>query len=279
MNPTIIIPTYTNTVGLLKLLGQLADYDGQVIVVDNKPSYEKKHAVRNGLKNGVYLPQKENVGFAKGVNVGAGQVMSGPPGGEVNEWLVIVNDDVVLPVGYGSIFPALVTAAVAKGWVAVSPVLKKPDGSVEDYGYKVLPIGRVEVNHIDPGSESGMTQRQLDSSHLDGLTAACLVIKKDVFEKVGGFDESFFAYLEDVDLFLRLKKQGYSFGIDPTISVIHEHQTTSKQMGSFKARHDLVNWVRIIIKDWGWKKIMTNLPGIIIERGRNVSGLMKKMMS
>jgi len=35
------------------------------------------------------------------------------------------------------------------------------------------------------------------------LTAACLLVKTEVFKKLGGFDESFFVYLEDVDFFLR----------------------------------------------------------------------------
>jgi len=164
----------------------------------------------------------------------------------------------------------MLTFAQKNQFDAVSPVLKKPTGEIENYGYKILPIGRIQLitNHQSP----------ITSHQLDGLTAACLFIKKQVFEKIGGFDESFFAYLEDVDLFLRLKKKGFRFALNPNVFVIHNHLTTSSKMGFFKEKQDFINWIRVIIKNWGLKKIILNLSGIIIERGRNLSGLIKKII-
>jgi len=49
-------------------------------------------------------------------------------------------------------------------------------------------------------------------------------------------------------------------------------------MGFFKEKQDFVNWIRVILKNWGLKKIILNLPGILIERGRNLSGLIKKVI-
>jgi len=271
-----IIPTLTNDQGLFKLVSQLKKIKYiEIIIVDNKPNDKK----REKLKNFIYLPQQKNLGFAKAVNLGAKQAKG--------EWLLVLNDDIEFKSlkhhlrgenkNYNNsevkenekLIKDIISFAQRNHLDAVSPVLKKPTGEVENYGYKVLPIGRVQlIKHLDNTSEV---------QNLDGLTAACLFIKKEVFEKVSGFDESFFAYLEDVDLFLRLKRKGFKFAIDPSTFVIHNHMTTSSKIGYFKEKQDLVNWIRIILKNWGVKKIIRHFPGIIIERGRNLSGLIKKI--
>lgn len=259
MQPSVVIPTFTNSVGLIKLMTQLAKYDGEVIIVDNKPSDEKKVAAKKLLKHGIYLPQAANLGFARGVNEGVNHATS--------PWLAILNDDLVLP--SKDTLSELVSFCEKKKWEAVSPILEKPNGTLENYGYTLLPMGRVALNS---------DRQKLDSSAIDGITAACLIIKSSVLKEMHGFDESFFAYLEDVDLFLRIKQAGYEFGICLGITVIHEHMTTSGKMGWFKEKQDFVNWFRVIAKNWGWKRILLNLPTIIVERLRNLYGLVKKIV-
>jgi len=247
----------TNDKGLFKLISQLKKIkDIEILIVDNKPNDEKKEK----LKNFIYLPQQKNLGFAKAVNLASKKAKG--------DWLLILNDDIEQVTE--NLINKMLNFAKKNHLDAVSPVLKKKTGEVENYGYKVLPIGRIQLitNHQSP----------ITSHQLDGLTAACFFIKKQVFEKIGGFDESFFAYLEDVDLFLRLKNKGYKFAINPNFFVIHNHMTTSSKMGFFKEKQDFINWIRVILKNWGLKKIILNLPGILIERGRNLSGLIKKMI-
>jgi len=247
----------TNDQGLFKLISQLEKIkDIEILIVDNKPNDEKKEK----LKNFLYLPQQKNLGFAKAVNLASKKAKG--------EWLLILNDDIEQVTE--NLINKMLTFAKKNHLDAVSPVLKKTTGEIENFGYKVLPIGKVQLITKNPQS--------ITNNEIDGLTAACLFIKKQVFEKIGGFDESFFAYLEDVDLFLRLKKKGFRFALNPNVFVIHNHMTTSSKMGFFKEKQDFINWIRVIIKNWGLKKIILNLPGIIIERGRNLSGLIKKMI-
>jgi GT2 family glycosyltransferase len=275
---SVIIPTYTNDYGLFKLISQLKKIkDIEIIIVDNKPNKEKVdrfikfchpefisgskcHPELVSGSHIIYLPQQKNLGFAKAVNLASKKAKG--------DWLLILNDDIEQMTE--NLINKMLNFAKKNHFDAVCPVLKKKTGEVENYGYKVLPIGRIQLitNHQSP----------ITSHQLDGLTAACLFIKKQVFEKIGGFDENFFAYLEDVDLFLRLKKKGFRFALNPNFFVIHNHMTTSSKMGFFKEKQDFINWIRVIIKNWGLKKIILHLPGIIIERGRNLSGLIKKVI-
>lgn len=252
---TIIIPTYTNVNGFLKLISRLKSSHYQIVIIDNFPLNEKKEICAG--PNVIYLPQEKNIGFAKAINLGIKQTET--------EWALILNDDAVIT--DNKIFERLMSFAEKEGYSAVSPVLKDSSGKIENFGYRVLPIGRIELNFGK--------QKIIDQHSIDGLTAACLLIKKKDFEEVGGLDERFFAYLEDVDLFLRMKKKGYNFGIDTSTEVIHDKNTTSSRMGNFKQKQDLKNWFLVIAKNWDKKTLLKYFPYILIERLRNISGYIK----
>ena len=199
--------------------------------------------------------RKKNLGFAGGVNKGAKYIKT--------KWLLILNDDVKF---YDNTsIKRLIEVAEKRKLDAVSPVLENPKGKVENYGYKLLPIGKIKL-------VKEFSIFNLQFSNIDGLTAACLLIRTSVFKKLKGFDEKFFAYLEDVDFFIRFKKDGYKMGIAADIEVLHNHMTTTKTMGNFKARQDMINWWRFYFKHpekfrFDWK--------FIIERLRNISGYIK----
>jgi GT2 family glycosyltransferase len=232
-NLNIVIPTLNNTAGLNYLLNYFKNKQYEIIVISNK---------------------KKNHGFAGGVNKGAKDVKT--------KWMLILNDDIEFKDDIT--INKLIEYAEKERLDVVSPILRNPNGKVENYGYRVLPIGKIEL----------VKDFSFFNSHfskIDGLTAACLLIKTEVFKKLGGFDEKFFAYLEDVDFFLRFKKEGYKMGI-AKIEVIHNHMITSKTMGNFKAKQDMVNWWRLFFKHRDKFKFDVRF---FIERLRNISGYIK----
>lgn len=260
---TAIIPTLNNQAGLRQLLTELSVAEIPVVVVNNN----RLQMTDDGLpKNKITIIETpKNLGFAGAVNLGAKDAKT--------EWLLILNDDVkgltrqsVNP-SASSGLSQLIRQAVDHDWVAISPVLVNPEGKIENIGYQVLPVGKVKLN---------FDKTKNTDQDLDGLTAACLLIKTKVFKQLKGFDESFFAYLEDVDLFLRLKGDGYNFGIDIKTEVIHRHQTTSQTLKkNFKQKQDLINWWRIVFKHPRRFIFQPQILGMLVERGRNASGYLK----
>jgi len=272
---TAIIPTMLNDAGLFYLTDKLGQEKIPTIIIDNQPNPKKQLLAKK--TNLVYLPQKNNLGFAAAINLGAKTAKT--------NWLLILNDDIELPKlsfrecgrlslrewpdglswsdNFKQLLVALTSFAQKYDLTAVSPVLVNKQGKVENYGYRVLPYGKVELN------------LNLKNKNIDGLTAACLLIRRDIFLKLGGFDERFFAYLEDVEFFLRFKKRGYKMGIS-NIWVIHNHMTTTKSIGNFKARQDMINWWRLFFKHPD--KFRFNLK-FIVERLRNLSGYLKATLS
>jgi GT2 family glycosyltransferase len=248
---TVVVPTMTNIEGLRYLVNYFKDKECQLIVVDNKPDHDKKNLLRmtRSLVAPLYLPQNRNLGFAAAVNHGVRHAKT--------KWLLLLNDDIEFK--NERAVAELLEEARRTNVDALSPVLVNPDGRVENYGYRVLPYGRVELI-LDQNDR-----------RTDGLTAACLIMKTKVFNDLKGFDESFFAYLEDVDFFMRFKKAGYEMAMS-TREVKHNHMTTSSKMGNFKSRQDMFNWWRLYSKH---KDAFVFDFRFIVERLKNVSGFLK----
>lgn len=275
---SIVIPSFNNKKGLNYLIDYFKDKDHQIIVIDNNTRINKITSSHlKNFKNLVYLPQEKNLGFAKAVNLGAKYVKT--------DWLLILNDDIVFKnpktktkrqndnekseIKKSTIIADLLKFAKDNMVDAVSPILINLDEKIENIGYKVLAYGKVELIKKISDNNSQSTKKDWQ-----GLTAACLLIKTKVFKSLGGFDESFFAYLEDVEFFIRFKKAGYQMKVSP-LEVIHCHMTTSKTMGSFKTWQDLINWWRLFFKHPDVFKFDLRF---LIERGRNISGYLKTIL-
>ncbi len=258
---SIIVSTYTNINGFKYLLKYFENKGYEVIFVDNMPDKDKPylvHKVRKVYKNHrgevMYLPQKKNLGFAAAINHAMRYVKT--------PWILILNDDVEFDKVDGPI-EKLVKYAKRNKLAAAAPLLQNSDGSIENYGYRILPYGRIELVRKDD-----------KSGGIDGLTAACLLVDTKMFRKLKGFDEKFFAYLEDVDLFLRLKKMTstVNFNVAEEVVVYHHHMKTSDRMGTLKSRLNMINWWRVFFKHPD--KIKFSLK-FLVERIRNVNGYLK----
>jgi N-acetylglucosaminyl-diphospho-decaprenol L-rhamnosyltransferase len=80
---------------------------------------------------------------------------------------------------------------------------------------------------------------------VEWAVAACLVIRREAFDQIGGFDSRFFLYFEDVDFAVRLRAAGYLLRYDPTVRVFHDFRAASRS--SFlapAARHHLRSAIR-----------------------------------
>ena len=183
----------------------------EIIVVDNGSTdgsvkYIKK-LTNYGLRIGAILNEK-NLGFARGNNQAARQAKG--------EFLFFLNSDTIVKKGAINL---LVNYLRKHSQVsAVSPLLLNEDGSIQkDPCYLKFPSSlRVLIYYNRPlkSMAEKIAPRILYSpityelpSEVDQLTGAALMIRKEIFEKIGGFDENFEHFFEDVDLSWRLKKK------------------------------------------------------------------------
>jgi GT2 family glycosyltransferase len=72
---------------------------------------------------------------------------------------------------------------------------------------------------------------------VDAVSGACLFVRRDAFERVGGFDEGYFLHVEDLDLCRRIREAGYAVAIANTVRVVHAQGSSSVGRPVFVAAH------------------------------------------
>ena len=139
---------------------------------------------------------------------------------------------------------------------AVGALLLYPDGSVQHGGVLIGAGGAAGHYHKDfDGDSLGYMGRLIYTQNVSAVTAACLMLKKSVFEEVGMFDESFKVAYNDVDLCLKLRQAGYLNIFTPLAKAYH-HESKSRGLDNSgeKLERFLGEYDRLRIK---WHTIIT----------------------
>jgi GT2 family glycosyltransferase/Flp pilus assembly protein TadD len=234
---SIIMPVWNRlelTKECLTALSQITDQpEYEVIVVDNGSTDGTKEFLA-GLQGDVQIIRNEqNLGFAKGCNQGAA-VAKGA-------YLVFLNNDMVPQRGW---LGALVSEVEAHQEVGiVGSKLLYPDGTVQHAGV-VRDCQHLLPYHIYKsfaGDHPAVNQRR----EFQIITAACLLIRRSLFEEVGGFDEGYINGFEDADLCLKVRERGHRVVYQPRSVVVHlESQTPGRKA------HEDANAARFLER-WG----------------------------
>jgi N-acetylglucosaminyl-diphospho-decaprenol L-rhamnosyltransferase len=230
--PSVVVPTYNGVTRISRLLDslRLQTLPHDIVVVDNASTDGTRELLERDYPEVNVIALDRNLGFGGAVNRGVVHTSSST--------LVLLNNDVVCESEF-----------LARICEALDPV----DGVVMAAG--VLLQG-AEPAYIDTaGIEFDRTLLAFDYLHgehvsvLDGLVrdpfgpcAGAAAFDREAFDSVGGFDEAFFAYLEDVDLVARLLLTGGRCRLAPDARAAHEHSATLGRRSRTKG--ELVAWGR-----------------------------------
>lgn len=142
-------------------------------------------------------------------------------------YLLLLNDDT--EVVEGGWLEAMLEQASRPEVGAVGAKLVYPDGRIQ-HGGVILGIGGVagHAHKYFPRTHHGYFSRLEVAQNLSAVTAACLMIRREVFERVGGLNERDLAVaFNDVDLCLRIREAGYQVVYTPYAELIH-HESVSR---------------------------------------------------
>lgn len=171
----------------------------EIIVVDNQGSGGARFAGDSSTQV-VYVRQSANRGFAEACNRGV-EASRG-------DYLLFLNSDAWFRDTES--VQVLVDLFREQRLGAAAPRLLNPDGR---YQYSAGPfptVANLSLRAVLPKARRGYYLRAIKRcQNVDWASGASLLVRRDAFEKVGGFDERFFFNLEDVDLCLRLRQCGY----------------------------------------------------------------------
>ena len=193
----------------------------ELIVVDNDSGDDSVDRIRGAVPSATVIDAGSNTGFAGGCNLGVARA--------TGEYVAFINND----------------ARPHAQWVSEAVAAFETDPAVGSVASKVLDWDGKLIDYVD-GSLTwfGMGyKREVErpDSPAFGVpkdvlfgTGAAMFVRAALYREVGGFDERFFMFYEDVDLGWRLNMLGHRVRYVPTSIAYHRHHITMKKFGNFR---------------------------------------------
>ena len=236
-----------------------------LIIVDNAStdkSLEKVKCQISKLKTTTQMSKlkviknKENLGFAGGVNVGTKYALKNGA-----EYVFLLNQDAIVKQGAIEKLVQIIEKDSQIG--IVGSLILNPDGTIWSAG-GIVDKKRFTAGHLDDLNSSRQART---IKAVDFVSGCAMMIRNDVFEKIGFFDERFFLYYEDVDFCFRVRKANFKIIFVPQAVVTHHYQSTiekEKKKRYFMARNHF-----LFLAKHGPLKIkireMIRLPKTVLE--------------
>jgi GT2 family glycosyltransferase len=238
-SPTIIIVSYNSGAHLEHCLESAAAHapNAPVIVVDNA-SADGSGEVAARFPRATLIRNASNVGFGAAVNQGAKAARDAA--------LLLLNPDCELTAG--SVDALELELAAHPDCAVAAPTVLNSDGSVQGsvrgdptmmtglFGRtslltRLLPQAPAARRNVQSGALPGDASRTAD-----WVSGACMLVRRDAFDAVAGFDERYFLYWEDADLCRRMRQRGYTIRYVPRARVIHAVGVSSRTAKALSIR-------------------------------------------
>jgi GT2 family glycosyltransferase len=222
---TVIIVNHESWPDVIRLTGSLmaepefASGLCHVLVVDNASHGPVPPEIAASQPGFQLVARAENGGFAVGVN--AGWRVSQSP------WFLVLNPDVEVASGFlGQVLAQLTQydADPDRPPGIVGFGLRNPDGSPQGSVGAFPNLARTVWEQFIPRSRRKYQAGwRIRSGPVDWVTGACMLVNAEMIAALGGMDEDFFLYYEEVAFSRSARKLGWRVVYDPSVSVVHRH--------------------------------------------------------
>jgi hypothetical protein len=224
------------------------DLNLEMIVVDNASEDGSQDMLRQEFPAVQLVQNQENVGFARANNRGAGAAQA--------EYILFFNSDAELQADSLQNMLKLIQNQPKAGMVGAQ--LLNPDGSFQA-SHSHFPtlwreflilsgIGRRLFGRWHP---SHGPEVEKGPQKVDYIEGACLLARKNVYQQIGGLDESFFMYAEEVDLCYRMRRAGWQVWYQPEARVVHYGGGSSQKRRTQREGDLYISRVHFFRKHYG----------------------------
>jgi GT2 family glycosyltransferase len=216
LSVAVVIPSW-NSAGLLpRCLDSLAGQGAELepMVVDNGSSDGSLELLR---ERGVpHVSLAENTGFAAAVNLGAARTKA--------PLVLALNADTVLEPGAVGRLAEALAAENDLGGVQPRILQLEPGGKSDGERARLYSRGMAlsaDGRAFEAGAGEPQDSRSATAREVFGVCGAACLLRRELFERLGGYDERYFAFYEDVDLNVRARIAGWRFAYVPEAVVWH----------------------------------------------------------
>jgi N-acetylglucosaminyl-diphospho-decaprenol L-rhamnosyltransferase len=260
----VVVDYDTGEVIVACLRSLIADGIELPVVVENGDAPAARRTLAN---NGLAPPlvvTGRNLGYGAGVNRGLAALAPG-------EFVMICNPDI--EVHPGAVGKLVATLESHPSWAIVGPSILTPAGasypSARRFPSLVVAAGHAILGVLFPSNEFTRRYRTPDlpanPTAVDWVSGACFLARRSALEAIGGFDESYFMFAEDMDLCWRAGQAGWGVGFDPAAVVTH-HEGVSRRhhpYGMALAHHRSA--LRFCARTTtGWRRALLPIAGTVL---------------
>lgn len=230
---------------------------GAVVVVDNSSPDDTVAVVESLALPGVTLVHRPNLGFGAGNNAGVAAL---PP--DVEHVLFLNPDAVIAPADVETL---AVYLGAHPDVAMVAPRLYKGGEAIHSAGRAPTPL--TEVKPLLPRALGRwLTDRRMDPAYdvtgpVGAVEGACMMARRSALEAVGGFDERFFLFFEELDLARRFRERGWSVHLVAEASAEHL-VAASRSTTSHGARPESVRSQAKFFTKWGDAGVLRLWPRV-----------------
>jgi N-acetylglucosaminyl-diphospho-decaprenol L-rhamnosyltransferase len=207
---------------LLDDLARQRGVDLHVTVVDNGSSDGSLERARGAAQEFTLIATGANLGYTGGNGVGFRAVGLDLP-------VLVVNPDVRF-LAADALVQLLAVLAEQPDIAAIAPAIRTEDGTFEHLG-SVADVDRVRVHHVD----TFVAGPAPELAELEWIDGAAILFRPEALREVGGFDERFFLFQEEVDWCLRARAAGWRVALTGRAEVAHRRSSSfgSSQKGAY----------------------------------------------
>lgn len=230
---SIIIVTYNNGQDIKNCLNSIlrqTEIPFEIILIDNSSSDTTVQVIQKEFPKVKLFVNSTNLGYAQANNQGINQSQ--------RKYILLLNPDTQLT--NNALAKMVQFMELNPQYSALAPKLLNPDGSVQTSlrefpGYEILFWEITGLSRIFPHHKRFSRWRMVDfdynkTAEVDQPMASCLLIRKEVFEKIGQFDEKFPIFFNDVDYSQRMKQAGFKTVYFPDAEVYHHRGASTGQV-------------------------------------------------
>ena len=199
----------------------------EIVVVDNASSDDSAERAVRAHPATRLVANPSNRGFAAAANQGIAATKA--------SYVLLLNPDAEIVAG--SLDSAVKVAEEHPRAGVIGLLVRNPDGTLQPSARKVPSLaealGHAFVGPFAPNNRwsRAYTMAGWDRTserEVEWVSGSAMLVRRNAFEEVGGFDQAYFMYVEDVDLCTRLRSRGWSVLFTPEVEVIHETGVSSR---------------------------------------------------
>jgi N-acetylglucosaminyl-diphospho-decaprenol L-rhamnosyltransferase len=279
----VVTVTYSPGPHLDRFLASLAhatELPVTVVMADNGSTDGAPEAALERHPDARLMRTGGNLGYGTAVNRAVAEYLEDSDA----EFFIVANPDVQW--GPRSIDVLLEAAERWQLAGSLGPLIRDPDGSVYPSARHQPSIIRGGMHAVvgplwksNPWTAAYRQERFEPSERAVGwLSGSCLLVRKAAFDEIGGFDERYFMYMEDVDLGDRMGRAGWQNVYVPTAEILHDkgHATGREPARNLAAHHTSTytfladrhpGWWQAPLR-WAFKSALTVRAGLVVGNSR-----------